>query len=182
GKAGEAVGYRGAGTVECLVDADAGSIVFLEMNTRLQVEHPVTELVTGRDLVADQIRIAAGEPLGFDQRDVRPSGHAIEVRLYAEDPEAGYLPATGRIARLRWPSGEGIRVDAGVAEGDEVGGRFDPMLAKGIPHGRDRAEALQRLTDALDTTVILGLTTNLRFLRWLVREPAVRDGIARTDT
>jgi acetyl-CoA/propionyl-CoA carboxylase, biotin carboxylase, biotin carboxyl carrier protein len=175
------VGYESAGTCEFLLD-DRGSFTFLEMNTRLQVEHPVTELVTGRDLVADQIRIAGGEPLGFGQNDVRREGHAIEVRVYAEDAEEGFLPATGTVHRLRWPTGEGIRVDAGVAEGDEVGGRFDPMLAKVIAHGRDRAEALDRLTRALDDTLILGLTTNLRFLRWLVREPVVRDGAARTDT
>ena len=176
-----AVGYVSAGTCEFLLD-DRGAFTFLEMNTRLQVEHPVTELVTGRDLVEDQIRIAAGEPLGFTQDDVRTEGHAIEVRLYAEDAENGFLPATGRIERLRWPAGDGIRVDAGVAEGDEVGGRFDPMLAKIIARGDDRADALDRLTRALDATVVLGLTTNLRFLRWLVREPVVRDGEARTNT
>ena len=176
-----AVGYVGAGTCEFLVD-DRGAPVFLEMNTRLQVEHPVTELVTGRDLVEDQLRIAAGEPLGFGQADVTAAGHAIEVRLYAEDAEAGFLPATGRIEELRWPSGPGIRVDAGVARGDEVTGRFDPMLAKVIAHGATRDEALDRLTAALDDTLVLGLTTNLRFLRWLVREPVVRDGQARIDT
>jgi acetyl-CoA/propionyl-CoA carboxylase biotin carboxyl carrier protein len=176
-----AVGYESAGTCEFLLD-DRGEFTFLEMNTRLQVEHPVTELVTGRDLVADQIRIAAGEPLGFSQADVRHDGHAVEVRVYAEDAEAGFLPATGVVHRLRWPSGDGIRVDAGVVEGDEVGGRFDPMLAKIVAHGRERDEALDRLTRALDETVILGLTTNLRFLRWLVREPVVRGGEARTDT
>ena len=176
-----AVGYESAGTCEFLLD-DRGGFTFLEMNTRLQVEHPVTELVTGRDLVADQIRIAGGQPLGFDQGDVRRDGHAVEVRLYAEDAEDGFLPATGVIHRLRWPTGDGIRVDAGVAEGDEVGGRFDPMLAKIIAHGADRPEALDRLTRALDDTVVLGLTTNLRFLRWLVREPVVRNGQARTDT
>jgi 3-methylcrotonyl-CoA carboxylase alpha subunit len=176
-----AVGYQSAGTCEFLVD-ERGAFTFLEMNTRLQVEHPVTELVTGRDLVEDQIRIAAGEPLGFGQRDVSYDGHAIEARLYAEDAEHGFLPATGRIERLVWPSGDGIRVDAGVVEGDEVGGRFDPMLAKIIAHGRDRADALEGLTRALDSTVVLGLTTNLRFLRWLVREPVVRDGLARIDT
>jgi acetyl-CoA/propionyl-CoA carboxylase biotin carboxyl carrier protein len=176
-----AVGYESAGTCEFLLD-DAGEVFFLEMNTRLQVEHPVTELVTGRDLVADQIRIAAGEPLGFTQRDVRPSGHAIEVRLYAEDAEAGFLPAIGPILALRWPVGEGIRVDAGVAEGDEVSGRFDPMLAKIVAHGANRREALARLTTALDEAVILGLTTNLRFLRWLVRRPEVVRGEARIDT
>ena len=176
-----AVGYQSAGTCEFLVD-ERGAFTFLEMNTRLQVEHPVTELVTGRDLVEDQIRIASGEPLGFAQGDVAFDGHAVEVRVYAEDAEASFLPATGRIERLRWPSGEGVRVDAGVIEGDEIGGRFDPMLAKIIAHGRDRAEALERLTRAIDSTVILGLTTNLRFLRWLVREPVVRDGLGRTDT
>jgi 3-methylcrotonyl-CoA carboxylase alpha subunit len=176
-----AVGYVGAGTCEFLVD-DRGEPVFLEMNTRLQVEHPVTELVTGRDLVEDQLRIAAGEPLGFGQAVVTPAGHAVEVRLYAEDAEAGFLPATGRIEELRWPSGPGIRVDTGVARGDGVTGRFDPMLAKVIAHGATRDEALDRLTVALDDTLVLGLTTNLRFLRWLVREPVVRDGQARIDT
>ena len=178
--AGE-VGYVSAGTCEFLVD-DAGGFFFLEMNTRLQVEHPVTELVTGRDLVADQIRIASGEALGFSQADVRPSGHAIEVRLYAEDAEAGFLPATGPILAVRWPSGDGVRVDAGIAVGDAVTGRFDPMLAKIIAHGADRREALARLTRALDETVVLGVTTNLRFLRWLVRRPEVVRGEARIDT
>jgi acetyl-CoA/propionyl-CoA carboxylase, biotin carboxylase, biotin carboxyl carrier protein len=176
-----AVGYVSAGTCEFLLD-DRGTFTFLEMNTRLQVEHPVTELTTGRDLIADQLRIAAGEPLGATQDDIRWDGHAIEVRLYAEDAEHGFLPATGRIERLRWPSGDGVRVDAGVVEGDEVGGRFDPMLAKIIARGHGREDALDRLTRALDDTVVLGLTTNLRFLRWLVREPVVRDGQARTDT
>jgi acetyl/propionyl-CoA carboxylase alpha subunit len=176
-----AVGYQSAGTCEFLLD-DRGTFTFLEMNTRLQVEHPVTELVTGRDLVADQIRIAAGEPLGVTQDNVAFDGHAIEVRVYAEDAERGFLPATGVVHRLGWPTGDGIRVDAGVVQGDEVGGRFDPMLAKLIAHGRDRDQALERLTGALDDTVIVGLTTNLRFLRWLVREPVVRAGAARTDT
>ena len=178
--AGE-VGYVSAGTCEFLLD-DAGGFFFLEMNTRLQVEHPVTELVTGRDLVADQVRIASGEPLGFSQADVRPSGHAIEVRLYAEDAEAGFLPAIGPILAVRWPNDDGIRVDAGIAVGDAVTGRFDPMLAKVIAHGADRREALARLTRALDATVVLGVTTNLRFLRWLVRRPEVVRGEARIDT
>jgi acetyl-CoA/propionyl-CoA carboxylase biotin carboxyl carrier protein len=178
---GRAVGYVSAGTCEFLL-ADDGRLAFLEMNTRLQVEHPVTEAVTGRDLVADQLRIAAGEPLGFDQADIRPTGHAIEVRLYAEDAEAGFLPATGRIEALRWPSGDGIRVDAGVGLGTDIGGRFDPMLAKIIASGPDRSTALSRLTAALDQTLVLGLTTNLSFLRWLVRRPEVIDGEARIDT
>ncbi|MGK2849778.1 MAG: biotin carboxylase N-terminal domain-containing protein [Candidatus Limnocylindrales bacterium] len=176
-----AVGYVGAGTCAFLRD-DRGGCTILEMTTRLQFEPPVTEAITGGDLVADQIRIAAGEPLGVTQADVTATGHAVEVRLYAEDPEDGFLPATGRIERLHWPSGDGIRVDAGVVEGDVVGSRFDPMLAKIIARGDDRADALDRLARALDQTVVLGLTTNLRFLRWLVREPAVRDGQVRTDT
>ena len=176
------VGYVSAGTCEFLVD-DRGEPAFLEMNTRLQVEHPVTELVTGRDLVADQLRIAAGERLGFDQAAAdRRSGHAVEVRLYAEDAEDGFLPATGRIEALRWPSGERIRIDAGVEVGDVVGGRFDPMLAKIVAWGPEREAALDRLARALDETSVLGLVTNLRFLRWLVREPVVLAGEARTDT
>jgi acetyl-CoA/propionyl-CoA carboxylase biotin carboxyl carrier protein len=176
-----AVGYVNAGTCEFLVD-DRGVPAFLEMNARLQVEHPVTELVTGRDLVADQLRIAAGEKLGFDSEAVHPTGHAVEVRLYAEDAEAGFLPATGRVERLRWPSGEGIRVDAGIDPGTEIGDRFDPMLAKVAAWGPDRATAFDRLAAALDATVVLGVVTNLRFLRWLVRQPVVLAGDARTDT
>jgi len=180
-----AVGYVSAGTCEFLL-TDRGEVFFLEMNTRLQVEHPVTELITGRDLVADQLRIAAGEPLGIDQAEMDDArargGHAVEVRVYAEDAEAGFLPATGRVERLHWPAGEGIRIDAGIDAGDEIGGRFDPMLAKVVAHGADRAQALDRLAAALDATLILGVTTNLRFLRWLVREPAVREGQARIDT
>jgi len=180
-----AVGYESAGTCEFLL-TDRGETFFLEMNTRLQVEHPVTELVTGLDLVEEQLRIAAGEPLRISQADSdsrrATGGHAVEVRLYAEDAENGFLPATGRVERLVWPTGDGVRVDAGIDEGTLVGGRFDPMLAKLIAHGSDRAEALDRLAAALDGTVVLGLTTNLRFLRWLVREPAVRDGQVRIDT
>ena len=177
-----AVGYVNAGTCEFLLD-DRGEPAFLEMNTRLQVEHPVTELVTGRDLVADQLRIAAGEPLGFDQAEaVHPTGHAVEVRLYAEDAEDGFLPATGRIEAVRWPAGDGIRVDAGVAPGAVIGGRFDPMLAKIVAWGTDRAIAFDRLARALDDTIVLGVVTNLRFLRWLVRQPVVLAGEARTDT
>ncbi len=176
-----AVGYVNAGTCEFLIDA-RGAPAFLEMNTRLQVEHPVTELVTGRDLVADQIRIATGEALGFAQTDVAVTGHAIEVRLYAEDAEDDFLPQTGRVEALRWPVGDGVRVDAGISVGSEVGARFDPMLAKIIAWGPDRATALERLTTALDDTLLLGVVTNLRFLRWLVRQPVVRDGVARTDT
>jgi len=176
-----AVGYANAGTVEMLL-TDAGDFFFLEMNTRLQVEHPVTEGVTGRDLVEDQLRIAAGESLAALGLDRPPTfhGHAIEARLYAEEPEAGFLPATGRIERLRWP--DGVRIDTGVRQGDEVSDRYDPMLAKLIAHGATRHEALERLGAALDATAVLGVRTNLRFLRWLLRQPAMRDGEMRTDT
>jgi len=174
-----AVGYVGAGTVEFLL-ADDGEFFFLEMNARLQVEHPVTEAVTGRDLVADQLRIAAGEPLDIPGGEFRPRGHAIEARLYAEDPERGFLPATGRIVRLRWPTG--VRVDAEIREGDLISDRYDPMLAKLIAHGRTRGEALAHLRTALDETLVLGVRTNLRFLRWLLDQPVVREAEVRTDT
>ena len=174
-----AVGYVSAGTIEFLV-TDAGDFFFSEMNTRLQVEHPVTEAVTGRDIVSDQLRIAAGESLDFTQTDVRWSGHAIEARLYAEDPDAGFLPATGRLLRLRWP--ETVRLETGVREGDLVSDRYDPLLAKLIAHGSSRAEARARLRSALDETLVLGVRTNLRFLRWLLDQPVMQDGEVRTDT
>ena len=176
-----ASGYISAGTVEMLL-TDASEFYFLEMNTRLQVEHPVTEAVTGRDLVEDQLRIAAGATLA-ELGLVGPPrirGHAIEARLYAEDPESGFLPASGHLARIRWP--EGVRVDAGVREGDEVGDRYDPMLAKIIAHGSTRHEALDRLRTALGGTTVLGVRTNLRFLCWLTDQPQMRAGEIRTDT
>ena len=175
------VGYVNAGTVEMLL-TDAGEFFFLEMNTRLQVEHPVTEAVTGRDLVEDQLRIAAGETLAaLGLRGTpRLDGHAVEARLYAENPESGFLPATGKLAALEWPSG--VRIDAGVRQGDEVTDRYDPMLAKLIAHGATRVEALERLRAALTATTILGVRTNLRFLRWLLEQPSMRDGEVRTDT
>jgi acetyl/propionyl-CoA carboxylase alpha subunit len=153
---------------------DGRDFYFLELNGRIQVEHPVTELVTGVDLVQQQLRIAAGEAL-----DARPdpSGHAVEVRLYAEDPRT-FFPQTGTVERLRLPTG--IRVDSGVAEGDEVGVGYDPMIAKLIAHGPTRDAALDRLTDALDETDVGGITTNLPFLRWLVRHPALRAGETTT--
>jgi acetyl/propionyl-CoA carboxylase alpha subunit len=174
-----AVGYANAGTVEFLL-ADDGTFYFLEMNTRLQVEHPVTEEVTGRDLVADQLRIAGGEPLGFGQEDVRLSGHAIEARLYAEDPENGFLPATGSVLDLAWPVG--VRIETGIRTGDAITDRYDPMLAKLVARGASRSEALDRLRAALDATRVLGVRTNLRFLRWLLRQPVVVAGEIRTDT
>jgi acetyl-CoA/propionyl-CoA carboxylase biotin carboxyl carrier protein len=174
-----AVGYVSAGTVEFLV-TDDGEFFFGEMNTRLQVEHPVTEAVTGRDIVADQLQIAGGQPLGFTQAEVRWSGHAIEARLYAEDPDAGFLPATGRLLRLRWPGG--VRLETGVREGDQVSDRYDPLLAKLIARGTTRPDALARLREALDETLVLGVRTNLRFLRWLLDQPVMQDGEVRIDT
>ncbi len=162
-EAARAVDYRGAGTVEFLLDA-SGDFYFLEMNTRLQVEHPVTELVTGLDLVALQLAVAQGEPLPLRQEDVRISGHAIEVRLYAEDPAAGFLPVTGRIDLWRPASGEGVRIDAGIATGQEISPFYDPMLAKVIAHGPTREVARRRLIGALEESAVLGLTTNTGFL------------------
>jgi len=170
---GRAVGYRSAGTVEFVLDGD--DFFLLELNGRIQVEHPVTELVTGIDLVQAQLDIAEGASI--DGLDVRLSGHAVEARLYAEDPRT-FLPQTGRIETLRLP--DGVRVDAGVAEGDEVGLRYDPMIAKVIAHGPTRPEALARLHEALQATEVSGVTTNLPFLRWLTAHPAVVAGETTT--
>jgi len=161
-QAGAAVGYRGAGTVECLVDTAASEFVFLEMNTRLQVEHPITELVTGIDLVEQQFRIAAGEPVSFDPDAVRPQGHAVELRVYAEDP-VRFLPSPGTIEQWQEPAGAGIRVDAGYTAGNQVTRFYDPLLAKLCVHGPDRAQALARARDAVAAFQITGLRTNLPF-------------------
>ncbi|WP_448812202.1 ATP-binding protein [Agromyces bauzanensis] len=179
--AARSVGYLGAGTVEFLVsDAAPDEFFFIEMNTRLQVEHPVTELVTGVDLVEQQLRIAAGEPLAIGQRDVRLEGHAIEARVYAETPHRGFLPSTGTVLAWRPPAGAGVRVDAGIAEGQEITAHYDPMIAKVIAYGGDRAEAIERLDRALADTIVLGVDTNVGFLRRLIAEPDVRAG--RLDT
>ncbi|GGF02845.1 acetyl/propionyl/methylcrotonyl-CoA carboxylase subunit alpha [Mycetocola zhadangensis] len=176
------VGYVGAGTVEFLVSASApGEFFFMEMNTRLQVEHPVTEEVTGIDLVAEQVRIAAGERLSLGQDDVSLVGHAIEARVYAENPERGFLPSTGTVLALREPVRDGIRVDSGLAVGSEVGASYDPMLAKVIARGADRAEALSRLDRALAETTIFGVRTNIEYLRLLLAEPEVRSGALDTS-
>ena len=161
-QAGAAVGYRGAGTVECLVDTAAGDFVFLEMNTRLQVEHPITELVTGIDLVEQQFRIASGEPVSFDPDGVRSRGHAVELRVYAEDP-VRFLPSPGTIERWQEPAGPGVRVDAGYAAGNRVTPFYDPLLAKLCVHGADRAQALARAREAVAAFGITGLRTNLPF-------------------
>ena len=167
-----AIGYTGAGTVEFLVENDS-AFHFIEMNTRLQVEHPVTEMVTGLDLVEWQLRIAAGEPLAFSQGDIAASGHAVEARLYAEDPARGFLPQTGRLAYLAFPEGRpGLRIDSGVETGDEITPFYDPMIAKVVAWGEDRERARLALADALAGTLIAGLNTNLFFLEALVRHPA----------
>ena len=175
--AARSVDYLGAGTVEFLVsDAAPDEFFFIEMNTRLQVEHPVTELVTGIDLVEQQLRIAAGEPLAFTQQDIRLQGHAIEARVYAETPHRGFLPSTGEVLAWRAPAGEGVRVDAGIDEGLEITAHYDPMIAKVITYGSDRAQALDRLDRALADTVVLGVDTNIAFLRRLLADPAVQSG------
>ncbi|WP_244930765.1 biotin carboxylase N-terminal domain-containing protein [Nocardioides sp. W7] len=172
------VGYVGAGTVEFLVDDETGEAYFLEMNTRLQVEHPVTELVTGLDLVELQLRVAAGEPLGLTQDDVRCEGHAIEARVYAEDAFGGFLPQAGATSIVRWPAS--ARVDHALEPDQVVSTSYDPMLGKVVVHGPDRESARRALVAALDETVILGLTTNTGFLRALAAGEAFRD--AAIDT
>src|SRR5579885_587048 len=178
--AAKAVGYEGAGTVEFIAEGQGGlkadGFWFMEMNTRLQVEHPVTEAVTGLDLVEWQFRIASGEPLPLKQDQVRLSGWAVEARLYAEDPAHGFLPSTGRLVALEFPAGEGLRVDAGVEAGSEVTPFYDPMIAKLIAHGKTRAEALDRLSAALERSVVLGPRSNLNFLAALTRAPEFRAG------
>jgi 3-methylcrotonyl-CoA carboxylase alpha subunit len=170
--AARAIGYRGAGTVEFIM-AEDGAFFFMEMNTRLQVEHPVTEMITGQDLVEWQLRVAAGEPLPLTQANLAPNGHAIEARLYAEDPGRGFLPATGRLDHLRFPAEtEGLRIDSGVDEGDRVSIHYDPMLAKLIAWGADREAARRRLVAALDECEIAGLATNIAFLQRLAAHPA----------
>ncbi len=183
-KAAKAVGYTGAGTVEFIADGAgklrADGFWFMEMNTRLQVEHPVTEAVTGLDLVELQFRIAAGERLPLSQDQVPLNGHAIEARLYAEDPERGFLPSTGRLAALKLPHGEGIRVDAGIEAGSEITAFYDPMIAKLIAHGATREQALARLGAALERTVVAGPRSNVAFLGALCRAKEFRAGAVDT--
>ncbi|MGH3067513.1 MAG: acetyl-CoA carboxylase biotin carboxylase subunit [Streptosporangiaceae bacterium] len=174
-RAGETVGYQGAGTVEFLLDARTGDFTFLEMNTRLQVEHPVTEMVTGIDLVEQQLRIAAGGAVSFGPDDVAAAGHAIELRVYAEDP-GRFLPSPGTITAWDEPAGEGIRVDAGYAAGNQVTPFYDPLLAKLCVWGRDRDEALRRARDAVASFRITGLKTNLPFHADLLDSEEFSDG------
>ncbi len=177
--AAKAVSYEGAGTVEFLVDAQL-QFYFLEMNTRLQVEHPVTEMITGLDLVAMQLRVAQGAPLGLSQDEVSLQGHAIEVRLYAEDPARGFLPRTGRVLCWEPGVGEGVRVDAGIDSGMDVSPFYDSMLAKVIAHGNSREEARRRLVRALEDTVLFGVTSNREFLIDALGREAFVNGAATT--
>jgi len=168
--------YRGAGTVEFLVDVDANRFYFLEMNARIQVEHPVTEEICGIDLVEQQIAIAAGEGLRLRQEDVRLDGVAIECRINAEDPERDFAPAPGTVAEVAWPAGEGIRVDTHVVRGTSVPPYYDSLLAKIIAHGSDRAAAVDRLHRALDETSLAGIATNLAFHRRVLGDPEFMRG------
>jgi len=170
-----AAGYVGAGTVEFIYGA-GGEFYFLEMNTRLQVEHPVTEMVTGFDLVAEQLRVCAGEALGYPQSGITTQGHAIELRICAEDPSRGFVPATGTIHLLCEASGPGVRVDSGIHQGQRVGSDFDPLLSKLIVHGRDRREAIARARQALRDTALLGVTTNTAYLDRVLGHPQFAAG------
>ena len=178
-RAGEAVGYRGAGTVECLVDTQTSEFVFLEMNTRLQVEHPVTEMVTGIDLVEQQLLIADGADISFDPAAVRPHGHALELRIYAEDP-VRFLPSPGTITQWDEPAGPGVRVDAGYTAGNVVTPHYDPLLAKLVAHGADRDEALARMRTAVAEFVIAGPKTNLAFHAELLNSDEFASGMYDT--
>ncbi|MBI3503873.1 MAG: acetyl/propionyl/methylcrotonyl-CoA carboxylase subunit alpha [Proteobacteria bacterium] len=175
-RAAKAVGYVGAGTVEFIAD-QAGEFFFMEMNTRLQVEHPVTEAITGLDLVEWQLRVASGEKLPLAQGDLRIAGHAFEARIYAEDPARDFLPATGKLHRLVFPAqGNGVRVDTGIREGDSVTIHYDPMIAKLIVHGADRAQALRKLADALSGVRVAGIANNVAFLARVARHKAFAAG------
>jgi 3-methylcrotonyl-CoA carboxylase alpha subunit len=183
--AARSIDYVGAGTVEFIVDAAAGGadgpFYFMEMNTRLQVEHPVTELITGADLVEWQLRVASGEPLPLRQDQITQTGHAVEARLYAEDPERDFLPAGGRLVHLKWPAGEGIRVDTGVRDGDSIAVEYDPLIAKMIAHGPDRATALHRLHTAMCELELVGPITNQAFLADALAHPAFIEGEIDTN-
>ena len=183
--AAKSIGYVGAGTVEFIVDAGAdganGPFYFMEMNTRLQVEHPVTEKITGYDLVEWQLRVASGEALPVTQKEIVQTGHAVEARLYAEDPQRDFLPAGGRLVHLDWPAGKGVRIDTGVREGDTIAVEYDPMIAKVIAHGADRKTALRRLHDALCELQLVGPITNQAFLAAALDHPAFIAGDIDTN-
>ncbi|MDP3767854.1 MAG: acetyl-CoA carboxylase biotin carboxylase subunit, partial [Dehalococcoidia bacterium] len=176
----KAAGYRNAGTVEFLLDRD-GQFYFLEVNTRLQVEHPVTELCTGLDLVAEQIRVAAGEPLGYGQEDIRPNGHAIECRISAEDPYNNFLPSLGRVDWVEEPSGPGVRVDSSLYAGAEIPYHYDPMLSKVICWGPTREAAVRRMLRALREYVVVGIQTNIPFHLQLLTDKRFQTGEFHTS-
>jgi len=178
-KVAGAAGYYNAGTIEFLVDKEK-NFYFLEMNTRLQVEHPVTEIVTGIDLVREQIRIAAGEQLGYGQDKITMRGHAVECRIYAEDPDSNFMPAPGKVNRLREPSGPGVRIDSGIYEGWEVPIYYDPMIAKLVGYGSNRAEAIARLSRALDEYIVSGIKTTIPFFKQILQDNSFLTG--DTDT
>jgi len=173
--AAKACGYYNAGTVECLVDKN-NNIYFLEMNTRLQVEHPVTELITGIDLVREQIFIAMDRKLELTQDNIKLRGHAIECRIYAEDPDNNFLPTTGKVMLHRLPSGPGLRVDRGIDFGSEVGIYYDPLLTKLCAYGKDRTSAIERMNIALSNYLIAGLYTNISFLKWIINNEKFKKG------
>jgi 3-methylcrotonyl-CoA carboxylase alpha subunit len=174
--------YRGAGTIEFVVDAESGAFYFLEMNTRIQVEHPVTEMTTGLDLVGLQIRLARGDDLSSLTQDaIRPQGHSLECRLYAENPAMNFLPSPGPLKRFQLPkAADGIRIDTGVREGEQITFHYDPMIAKVATHGRDRGEAIARMLSALGDIQVEGVTTNAAFLRRVIDHPAFRAGDTHT--
>ena len=178
--AAQASGYVNAGTVEFLLDRE-GNFYFLEVNTRLQVEHPITELTTGFDLVRHQLEIAAGKALPFRQEEIQPRGHAFECRIYAEDPEAHFLPSPGKILYLREPSGPGIRMDSGIRAGFEVPMEYDPILSKLIVYAENREAARQRMIRALENYVILGINTTIPFLLEIFKTAEFREGQTPTD-
>ncbi|MBV9579645.1 MAG: acetyl-CoA carboxylase biotin carboxylase subunit [Chloroflexi bacterium] len=179
-RAAQAAGYTNAGTVEFLLAPD-GKFYFLEVNARLQVEHPVTEEVTGIDLVREQIRVACGEPLGYDQSAIQRHGYAVECRINAEDSAAGWVPSTGRLVGYRPPDGPGVRVDSGVEENAEISVYYDPMIAKLIVHAADRQQGLDRMARALREFLILGVRTSIPMHQWLVAHPVVRSGEVDTN-
>jgi len=183
--AAKSINYVGAGTVEFIVDAGTdganGQFYFMEMNTRLQVEHPVTEMITGYDLVEWQLRVAAGEPLPVTQKDITVTGHAVEARLYAEDPQRDFLPAAGKLVHLEWPGGEGVRIDTGVRGGDTIAVEYDPLIAKVIAHGPDRKTALRLLHDAMCELQLVGPITNQAFLAAALDHPAFIAGDIDTN-
>ncbi len=179
-RAAKSVNYENAGTIEFLLDEKTVQFYFMEMNTRIQVEHGVTEMVTGTDLIIEQIRVAMGEPLSFTQEEVTPRGHAIECRINAEIPEKNFMPSPGVVKHLHLPSGNGVRVDTGLYTGYRIPSEYDSMIAKVIVHAPDRDAAIQKMRSALDEMVILGVETNLDFQYRIMKNPEICEGNADT--